>query len=380
MKWTLLLLVAIALACPVMAASFDETMVNLADIRGNKVRISGSTQGNAYAPLHPLGNTGDIRLAPASGSPSVTNPAWWSLEFANGQSYNVTNYTIGFNGWSVPITYCIQYSDTGLDGSWNIAPIAGADANGYVTLASGNRVSGSFTESVSAKFIRVAAYDYKNPGSGAIINWVHLTGPNTFNVNPSFSLVQSIRRNVADINDCMPTYTDALSSTPRNASAVTNFFEQSNFFGPSLTLRKDAAGNVTPGQLTVPLSDLYEISAVGISTIDDNRRASEVKIFVSINGDKWDWVKTADISGTGTNGYYYYEIELDTAVPARFVRFDLTESISSNYSAADALGNRTASCYVAQVYVYGSSPIPEPMTMSLLALGGLALLRRRAKV
>jgi len=45
------------------------------------------------------------------------------------------------------------------------------------------------------------------------------------------------------------------------------------------------------------------------------------------------------------------------------------------------LGPQPSACALKQIEIYASAellpPVPEPATMSLLALGGLALLRRR---
>jgi len=358
------LLVAVS-AGPALAGVIDGSKVNLATLRGNVASVSRASEGDAGVAatraLYPAGGV-DSRFVPTE-----TEPAWWQVDFGVGVTHSVQNYEILiYNGAFSKMTYRVETSVDGIqwdDQTGDIAlvlPEGATHVPGYVF--------GSFDQPVDARFVRIVELDFFNTWTGndskpgeAIVTWIHLTGPNTFDVNSAISLATP----ALGIGGT-PTMTDLENPTPVEKPGLTNNFSNVStdnyFWGVQLNVG-EREGQFIPAQMTVPLDDVYAISAVALTTLkpEDDRRPTIVEIWISPTADKDDWTKITTV--TLADDLYHHEIELDGSFPAQRVRFDVIATLGRE-------------CYIPQLYVYGTA-VPEPMTMTLLTLGGLALLRRR---
>jgi len=353
-------------ACPVAAGVIDGSQVNLASIRGNTATTSNLTDGDPILPLWPLGvPPRDVRFR--AGGDDLAMP-WWQLDFGAGVSYNVQDFEFLTHTIYSSLTWRI---DTSLDGTtWTTATkgMPGADGDGFLVSSSGY-IKGSLAAPVNARFVRLVVPEYTNADHdyGVILSWMRLAGPNTFDVTPAISIAQPLWSTAGT-----PTITDVNNRTPVEKPLLTDDFVRGeaqfgHTWGTGMSLGyigEDDNRVFVPIQMTVPLGDLYAVSAVGISTMSDDRRATEVDIWISpdAEGDNWTLVMTAPLPA---NEMRHYEFEFDRTYDAQRVRFDLTKA-----------DNDRGECYVAQLYVYGSN-VPEPATMTLLAFGSLSLLRRR---
>jgi len=326
----------------------DDLQFNLCSIRG---AVAATSSGrDASGSLHPAGFL-DTRFTPEAGG-----TAWWRVAFPD--TYNVSSYTfVTYGNLYTSMTYQVETSLTGEDGSWvpRTGPITltpGSD--GFVT----GLISGSFA-AVEAKFVRLNFLSYAGYGE-AIVGFAQITGlNNNIAVNPGISLVQPWA-GVAGT----PLLTDR-DRTDAEVPALTDAFvgRELALFGTSYYVGQDG-----PAQMTVPLNDLYAIHAVGITTMgnpSDDRKAKDVRIYISPDAEGDNWIPVTGIITLPNSPIPYHEIELNGVHDAQRVRFDIL-----NTHNADGWG------YMGQLYVYGG-PIPEPATMSLLVLGGLAMLRRR---
>ena len=401
-------------AVPAWAGEIDGSLVNLAAIRGNTVTISQSIANSPMIPLHPGGSAPwDVRFKPKTGE----TQAWWCLDFGAGNAYNVADFKIQTYGgptsslWST-FVYKIEYSLTGGSdpSEWSTASVKGttADADGWITMTAATGTvpgyfTGSFTSAINARFIRFVVpssiTDNTPYGAGAVLTWMHLTGPNTFSVHPDSPTAGkiSLAQSTWNVGVGAPTYTDKLNTTPRAIPMFTDDFSLyavpgsargNNLYGTFVTIGNTVAGDDSTfvrAQITVPLNDTYAVSAVGFSTMQDSRRATEMEFWYSPDetGDRWYrvtshvWDNTKQefvpITTFNTSAVqHYYEFNFidhegnSLSYDAHRIRFDVLKS-------ADTANGQ---CYFTQFYVYGAGIVPEPATMTLLALGGLAMLRR----
>jgi len=177
-----------------------------------------------------------------------------------------------------------------------------------------------------------------------------------------------------------------------------------------------SSGNATSGEgtdsapwIAFYFDDLYELDRMTVwnfSEADGGRGMKIVNVYVSATGNDNDWklVLFSVSDGEGGepafkdyvqfgNGVYpeYYEdgtwawalsdpdtIQFDAGVVAKAVKFQILSNQDNNVfgpTFIEPSSNGTIAG-MAEVLFYGTK-VPEPATMSLLALGGAALLRRK---
>jgi len=105
----------------------------------------------------------------------------------------------------------------------------------------------------------------------------------------------------------------------------------------------------------------YIDEVVGVWVVDANRYGTDFRVQYSLD----EGVTWCDVTGRDTAQY--------GGNRATSVMFDGIEA--QYWRISEAVWGPGADCGINQILMYGA--IPEPATMSLLALGGLALLRRR---
>ncbi|MCL2700217.1 MAG: discoidin domain-containing protein [Phycisphaerae bacterium] len=110
----------------------------------------------------------------------------------------------------------------------------------------------------------------------------------------------------------------------------------------------------------------YEFTKLGLSGAGTgyNSATATFNLFYR-NGDDDAWHPVTFADGTTTQ-----------FLPVLYGYFDLSEGIIGTAIMLTMVDGGGSANYINEVQLFGA-PIPEPVTMSLLALGGLALLRRR---
>jgi hypothetical protein len=338
----------------------DPSGINLLALRDN-IASSSSPEAN---PDHMLYYTGSFTSFSAPGNVN----AWWQVEFS--KAYSVETYSFDLYGSLFSeFTYRVEVSSTGLDGSW-YAPDIGAGENHWITLPKpegsnipGQKLTGTFVDGpVDAKFVRLCVQSYAGHSAAAIVAVPGLYGPNDIPVSSTnLSLAQSNWNHtgpvMVSVNDgaswtAYPTLNDNLGTGPDLKFGVR-------------TSDGEDGWDYTPVRMIVTLDDLYSVSAVALTTYyapgNVNWHATKIQILYSPDdtGEVWyEATDVLDLIGTGM----YNEVTFD-AVEAHRIQFVVLEYGRENFLPK-------------QVHVFGD-PIPEPATMALLAMGGLAMLRRR---
>jgi len=143
---------------------------------------------------------------------------------------------------------------------------------------------------------------------------------------------------------------------------------------------------------------LYAIDRIDITNCqaeDGGRGIRSLNILISLTGNDDDWVSLSDDphtlvkginemwteqKGTWWEAWGPQTIEFEIPVEARAVKFDIL-STQYNYifGVSPIEGWVNASLAALTDVTFSGTPVPEPVTMSLLALGGLALLRRHSR-
>jgi len=144
------------------------------------------------------------------------------------------------------------------------------------------------------------------------------------------------------------------------------FYEETNVtgdFDPKWTdhLLGDVGGKPNEtGSCVWEFSREYELTGMVMTMYNDGRRINNAKVEVSDDGVKWDeiWFDAAYLHDSNNP---YIQFAPDTT--ANFLRLSWS--------------GITSPVEITEFQVFGKPAVPEPMTMTLLAVGGLALLRRR---
>ena len=371
---TQLVVLGVALAIvagPVMADStINGSKVNLVTLRDTVATSSPATQGTVGMVQYPA-YSNEMRLSPGN----YTTPAWYMVNFGDGTTYSVSNYqffTFGSaanNSFYSSFTYRIEYLDSNT-GTWKAATLGaeGADENGYITLSGTvpGYVSGSFAEAIDAQYVRLAVPAYTCTGTdyGVFLKWFHLTGHNAFDVNPNVSLTA-----LGHVGTPMVTHLNSTNSTamPHLIDDYARVSSGGQFQGNGIHVCYNDSSVFVPGQIIMPLDDVYALSAIGITTMGPDRddAITQVGLWYSPDETGNNWIPLGDGPFSLNVNTTYQEINLG-GVEAKRVRLDVLGIKSGNLT------------YIPQLHLYGS-PVPEPAAMTLLALGGLAMLRRRTK-
>ncbi|MCL2700068.1 MAG: PEP-CTERM sorting domain-containing protein [Phycisphaerae bacterium] len=351
MKRTLIVaaVAAVVFAGPAMAGEVyaNGSGINLVSLRDNVASANGNPGGGQV--LYQTVNW-DARFAPRFGEDDA--PGWWQVEFQN--TYNVEHYeffTIASQYTS--LTYRVEACV--FDGSeW-----VWVDQTGPIAMTNGDNdwinpwLTGSFAPGgVDAKGVRLTILDHQGY-SEICLGLANITGTNTLPVTPNLSLAQSAWNN---------------TSVTVNGQSYPNLID--NFDGRSNhNAWLSYAGG--PIEMIVTLDDLYSVGSVAMSVNGYTHTwATEVQVFISPDLSGNEWIEATGILTPNWHSHGYFQIDFvdESGSPLTFdaqrVRFDVSG------------GGSDSQIMIEQLYVYGA-PVPEPATMTLLALGGLALLRRK---
>jgi len=175
------------------------------------------------------------------------------------------------------------------------------------------------------------------------------------------------------------------SSTPLDLGSVAAALDGQLFSDTTGrgSLWKNNNLNSTPDSLTVTYDQPMDVLSVGIALlVDDNNRRIPKEVYVSGFTRDGDWV-TQPISLDHPLTYYNrYDLETALFTSSLEIAFPAASDSSKWWSDAQGwygLAEFQAFGHVTPGASYAFIGVPEPMTMSLLMLGGVALLRRRSR-
>ena len=163
--------------------------------------------------------------------------------------------------------------------------------------------------------------------------------------------------------------------------------------GPGGTDAWDAAGgqfpdNVINGSwISFDLGQAYVLDNMWVWNyngnaphwIDEkNRGARNLDLQYSLDGTNWTTLRHVELQQpTEMDWPYAHSDDLALGVTAQYIKFDIAPVTADATSGNWGMG-ATNELLISEVAFFGTV-VPEPATMALLGLGGLALLRRRRK-
>ena len=130
-----------------------------------------------------------------------------------------------------------------------------------------------------------------------------------------------------------------------------------------------------PGVCTWEFSQAYEMCGFMLTQYDTTRALDKMRLEVSLTGEDGSWTsiipESLGLLQYPDGSFRYVDkrqyIQLTTPVVGQYVRLTWDNNTNSNTEVE-----------ISEFQLFGK-PIPEPATMTLLALGGVALLRRRRR-
>jgi len=377
----------ILLACPATAGEFyaDSSAIDLVAFRDNVATSSIKDNANGTKPeianrmIFPGGPVGwDIRMPRDA---AANNTAWWQIQFANTYKVDTYEFYLYGPGSYKSLTYRVETSMNGRDWIDQTGDLSYALDYPYPLTGTFKDATGA-KSAVEANFVRLTVVDYEWNGTGistAILRTAHLFGPNEIAVNSNLSLAQAawnggVKPTMSYVNSEGKVVSSSTGGTTEIRLTDGFLGSRANATnGKYNTLVSGAPGTVA---LTVPLDDVYSISSVALA-VCPTYKPQEVQIWCSLDGDIWTpatAILPFNSIALTIAGLDNYTINFADDIDAQFVRFDFRGSQREDMPVGTA---EPTYIIIEQLYVYGTFPVPEPATMTLLALGGVALLRRR---
>jgi len=129
------------------------------------------------------------------------------------------------------------------------------------------------------------------------------------------------------------------------------------------------------GYFTVELNDVYRVDAVRINWNDDAWFSKGLTLEFSEDGKTWDLIESVVVTDPAVLG--------DPRTPAyitfdpRAAKFVRWRNVAEDPDNPGSFIAQPGYTIANEFMVYGQLPVPEPVTLTLLTLGGLAMLRRR---
>ena len=166
---------------------------------------------------------------------------------------------------------------------------------------------------------------------------------------------------------------------PNAGADVTNGILNNSFDPRTCWMRNDFPESATAGteqSFTVFYNDPQTVASIGLAFMDDGVSTRGSPNWVTISGSQEGQEVRIDLDAV-LRQYNRYDLTDGDGNPVIFedtewLKITLPPPDSANYVAADNI----VSLLEFQAFQFATSYIPEPATMSLLALGGLAMLRR----
>jgi len=167
---------------------------------------------------------------------------------------------------------------------------------------------------------------------------------------------RDMTRLATTISDASPSRGDSLTDKALDGTVFTRYGSEGLGNGPGF-MDFDLGGEQAVGALQIYFSIQGGYYA-----------APESFVIQAWNDDDGEWTDVRTVTDWPAMGLIY-SLDLDTAVVTEKIRLNVTGPRASSNYADGSFG-------VSEFYLY-APVVPEPVTLSLLTIGGLALLRRR---